>query len=224
MARNRQIKVEFWADEKIGSCSPIAQLLFIGSWTFADDSGVCRANTVYLRSNIFPYGSITNQQIEKALIELAEKKIIFLADYNNEKFMLIKNFLKHQQIKKPSSLRLITSDYKEIFKEYPTSTPLVPHQFPPNVNVNVNVNVNEKVNVYGEFKNVKLSEKEFTKLSEIWGNKLNDGIEILSSYLKAKGDTYKNHYAVMGKHNWVFERVHKNIKPQGEDDKWQLMN
>ena len=75
--RNRVIKAEFWSDEIIGSCSCVAQLLFIGSWNFADDSGVCRANIIYLRNNIFPYSSLTIKQIEEALLQLKTKKLIY---------------------------------------------------------------------------------------------------------------------------------------------------
>ena len=39
--------------------------------------------------------------------------------------------------------------------------------------------------------------------------RLNKGIEILSTYLASKGDKYKNHYAVLGKHNWVFQKVNQ---------------
>lgn len=113
--RNRVIKAEFWADEKTGSCSCIAQLLFIGSWNFADDSGVCRANSVYLRNNIFPYSSLTIKQIEEALIQLKEKKVIALGEFKGEKYLYIKNFLEHQKIDRPSKFRYINDDYNEVF-------------------------------------------------------------------------------------------------------------
>lgn len=134
MARNRMIKAEFWADEVIGSCSLIAQLLFIGSWNFADDSGVCRANSAYLRNNIFPYSSLTVKQIEDALFQLKQKGLILLGEFKNEKYLLIKNFLKHQTIKKPSSFRYVTISYEEVFGvECPPSSPPPPPKFPPKV-------------------------------------------------------------------------------------------
>lgn len=113
--RNRVIKAEFWADEKTGSCSCVAQLLFIGSWNFADDSGVCRANSVYLRNNIFPYSSLTIKQIEEALIQLKDKGIIALGEFKGEKYLYIKNFLEHQKIDRPSKFRYINADYNEVF-------------------------------------------------------------------------------------------------------------
>lgn len=66
-------------------------------------------------------------------------------------------------------------------------------------------------NFYGEFSNVKLTDEEFSKLESMYENskRLNKGIEILSTYLASKGDKYKNHYAVLGKHNWVFQKVNQ---------------
>ena len=49
-------------------------------------------------------------------------------------------------------------------------------------------------NVYGEFKNVKLSDEEYSKLEE---KGLISTIEDLSYYIKSKGDKYKSHYATI---------------------------
>ncbi len=142
MARNRMIKVEFWCDKKTNSSPPIVQLLFIGTWNFADDSGVCRADIKYLQSNIFPYASVTNSQIKDALNILIEKKMVFFGIFNDEEYILIKNFLKHQTIKKPSAFRYINADYREVFgKEFPTSGEPVP----PKENVNVKGKEKEKI-------------------------------------------------------------------------------
>lgn len=63
---------------------------------------------------------------------------------------------------------------------------------------------------YGEFNNVKLADDEYNKLKELYANKLDDAINILSSYLASKGDKYKSHYAVLGKHNWVYKKIQEN--------------
>ena len=83
MARNRMIKADFWADEKVGKLSDRAKLLFIGSWTFADDSGVCRANDVYLRNNIFPYDvDVTLKQIKESLQELINSGAVAVSEHS----------------------------------------------------------------------------------------------------------------------------------------------
>lgn len=89
----------------------------------------------------------------------------------------------------------------------------------PTDNQQSTTNKNEKnINIYGEFKNVKLSESEFNKLSVIWENRLNDGIETLSTYLASKGDKYKSHYAVLGKHNWVYKKLINDSSQGGSSD------
>jgi len=106
MPRNRMIKSDFWADEKIGSVSRDARLLFQGTWTFADDGGVCRAHPVYLRNNIFPYDDdMTIGIIEKLLNELSLRGLVTLYECKGEKYLNILNFSKHQQIQHPSLFR-----------------------------------------------------------------------------------------------------------------------
>jgi len=116
MARNRMIKVEFWADEKVAKCNFIARLLFIGSWNFADDSGVCRANSTYLRNNILPYDSVSIKQIEEALEQLRENGLISFGKHKGEKYFLINNFLKHQTINRPSEFRYVNDSYSKVFE------------------------------------------------------------------------------------------------------------
>lgn len=107
MARNRMIKVDFWADQKIGKISPRAKLLFIGIWNFCDDIGVCRANAGYLRSQIFQFDDLSLKNISDLLVELSSNDLVRLVEYNGESFLMVKNFLKHQKIDRPSKNRFI---------------------------------------------------------------------------------------------------------------------
>ena len=64
----------------------------------------------------------------------------------------------------------------------------------------------------GEFNNVYLTEAQAEKLEyEIYGNieDLKTAVQILDTYIEnnPRGKKYKNHYAVLGKHNWVYKRV-----------------
>ena len=61
--------------------------------------------------------------------------------------------------------------------------------------------------VLGEFKNVILSADEVTKLQELYKEKFATAIEVLSSYIGSSGKKYKSHYAVLGKHNWVYQKI-----------------
>jgi hypothetical protein len=91
----------------------LARLLFIGSWIFADDSGVCRANPVYLKSNIFPYDDLPIVEIENFLVECEKQNLVEILENNGEKFLLIKNFGKHQTIQRPSKFRYLPCQFNE---------------------------------------------------------------------------------------------------------------
>lgn len=57
----------------------------------------------------------------------------------------------------------------------------------------------------GEFENVRLTEEEYIKAQDKYGELLPAMIEKLSSYIKTKGNKYKDHYATFG--SWVYDSV-----------------
>lgn len=66
----------------------------------------------------------------------------------------------------------------------------------PNPNTDPNPKNNYKI--YGEFKNIKLSETEHKKLIERFGkHSSQEKIERLSQYIASKGKRYKSHYATI---------------------------
>lgn len=80
-----------------------------------------------------------------------------------------------------------------------------------NVNIEENSieeNSIDKYNIYGEFKNVKLSDEEYKKLKD---KNLLDYIEKLSSYMKSKGKKYKSHYATIL--NWSRKEQKEKTEP-----------
>ena len=62
---------------------------------------------------------------------------------------------------------------------------------------NLNLLGKREKNIYGEFKNVKLSIKEYEKLKVKFNGSLNEKIEALSEYMKSKGKKYSSHYATI---------------------------
>lgn len=105
MARLRVIKPEFWDDEKLATISRDARLTFIGIWNHADDYGVVKGHTLWLKNNIYPYDDIKSQSFQGWLSELESIKVIAPFTVNDEKYYYIKNFLKHQTINRPSQTR-----------------------------------------------------------------------------------------------------------------------
>lgn len=100
MARNRMIKPEFWEDPKVALLSDKAKLLFIALWNFADDEGFLENNSKWIAVKCFPYEK--NIKIENFLAELF--KIGVISTKNG--VICIKNFLKHQKIKKATASKL----------------------------------------------------------------------------------------------------------------------
>lgn len=70
-------------------------------------------------------------------------------------------------------------------------------------------------NIYGEFKNVKLTDEEYEKLKEA---DLLPYIERLSSYMESKGKKYKSHYATIL--NW--SRKEQKTTPDWFDKEQQI--
>ena len=117
MARIRTIKPEFWQDEKLAGLPLGARLLFIGLWNVADDIGRLRGNPLFVRSQVFPYEP--KADVEGWLSDLEFLGIIKTYFSGGETFIHVVNFLKHQQINKPTPSKLPSP-------EDSSSAPVVP--------------------------------------------------------------------------------------------------
>lgn len=166
-------------------------------WTYNSISAFCE---------LFPFWSVQN--IKTILNHLKEKGIIVVGNYNKSKYdktnwyafkdeeYWLKGGKKEKNIE---SIDWLESNNQEVDSNHP---------IPDNKH---RLNKNGKPFLYiGEFKNVKLTKEEFEKLVEKYGWYFEDAVEALSAYLAAKGDKYKDHYAVMKEKNWVWEKVHKD--------------
>lgn len=101
MARIRTIKPEFWTSEQVAECSPIARLLFVGMWNFADDGGVHPASYKRLRMEVFPGDSFSDAQIRDLVNELKSARLIFEYTSQGQSYWHITGW-KHQKIDKPN--------------------------------------------------------------------------------------------------------------------------
>ena len=112
MPRNRMIKTEFFTDPKIGKLSPTERLLFIAIWVNSDDIGVCRGDYILLKNSAFPYDDFSIKDVEKMVLNIEKIGLICLGKMNGDDLILTKNFLKHQQINRPSKFRYIEDSDK----------------------------------------------------------------------------------------------------------------
>lgn len=112
--RIRTIKPEFWVDEKIGSLSIGARLLFIGCWSLADDEGILRWNISYILGSLFMYDNFELKDIEKWMTELVKSRLIiqYFEKKNKNSLAFITNWEKHQKIDRKQKTKFI--HYKDI--------------------------------------------------------------------------------------------------------------
>ena len=104
MARNRMIKPEFWADDKIGRLSAYSRLLFIAIWNFSDDYGVYSAKPRRILGECFENDeSVTEAKLKNLLKELEDSCLIKIFFAQNREWIHVVNWEKHQKIDRRSS-------------------------------------------------------------------------------------------------------------------------
>lgn len=97
------ISPEFFLDEELAEVSAHARLLYIGTWQICDDINATLPNRPkWIKAQIFPYDSVN---IEKLIVELINIKKLLPFMKDNQSFLFIKNFNKHQRVDRPSQIR-----------------------------------------------------------------------------------------------------------------------
>lgn len=103
MARIRTIKPEFWTNPQVSRCSHAARLLFIGTWSFADDHGNLPRDAEKLKMQVFPSPHDAGLDIETLLRALIDQGLLMeYSNAENQRFLHIPTFEKHQVINRPS--------------------------------------------------------------------------------------------------------------------------
>lgn len=79
-------------------CSLNARLLFIGTWSFADDYGNLERSSKQLKARIFPADSL---DCEPLVTELIANGLLVEYSADEKKYLHIRGFRKHQVINRP---------------------------------------------------------------------------------------------------------------------------
>lgn len=106
MPRIRTLKPETPHSESLGRVSREARLLFILLFTLVDDSGRTRGNSRMLASLLFPYDDDAPNLIENWLEELEREQCVRRYIVDEQVYLEIINWLKHQRIDKPTESKL----------------------------------------------------------------------------------------------------------------------
>ena len=138
MARIRSIKPEFWTSEQVVSVSPLARLLFIGLWNFADDQGVHPANAKRISMAVFPGDKFADKKIKELLKELLGSRLLTIFEDSGKPYFFITGW-NHQKIAKKTAK--YPAPPEEVLEQCATSTVPVQYQYPPDVDVYVDVDV-----------------------------------------------------------------------------------
>ena len=93
MARSRNIKPSFFFNPNLAEVTPLTRLLFIGLWTIADREGRLEDIPKKIKALVLPYDNI---DINKALNELQNHGFLVRYSVNENNYIQIVNFLKHQ--------------------------------------------------------------------------------------------------------------------------------
>jgi DnaD/phage-associated family protein len=102
MARSRNIKPGFFANEILAEVDPLGRLLFAGLWTIADREGRLEDREKRIKRDVLPYD---NCDIGGLLTQLSERGFIERYESNGNKYIQVNNWHKHQNphIKEPAS-------------------------------------------------------------------------------------------------------------------------
>lgn len=109
MARARNIKPSFFANDELADLPPITRMLFIGLWMLADREGRLIDRPRRIKAEILPYDDF---DAEPALQALHEGGFILRYEVNGESFIQVENFLKHQNPHIKESPSTIPAPYK----------------------------------------------------------------------------------------------------------------
>lgn len=111
MARIRNIKPDFWTDEKLVELEPVERLLFIGLWNFSDDEGFLPYSPKRIKMQIFPGDSL---EISVALQSLISIGALTLYDYGDGQVLHVTNWAKHQKVSNPTKSKYSDMDLVKV--------------------------------------------------------------------------------------------------------------
>lgn len=93
MARARNIKPSFFANDDLADIAPLGRLLFIGLWTVADREGRLEDRPRRIKAEVLPYDDC---DVDSLLDDLQKHGFIHRYEVGGDRFIQVVNFVKHQ--------------------------------------------------------------------------------------------------------------------------------
>jgi hypothetical protein len=126
MARARNIKPGFFANENLAECSPWARLCFIGLWTLADREGRLEDRPKRIKGELFRFDNV---DVDPLLDELASMKFIRRYDRFGVKVIQVVEFVKHQKPHYSEVDSLLPGEFPDKLTDDESKTPeLLSHE------------------------------------------------------------------------------------------------
>jgi len=107
VARIRNIKPDFWTDEKLVELETWERLLFIGLWNFADDEGYMPYSPKRIKMQVFPGDSLEVSRGVQSLISIGA---VELFDSEFGQVLHVSKWSKHQKVSNPSKSKYSSVD------------------------------------------------------------------------------------------------------------------
>ena len=108
--RIRTIKPEFWRSDDIAALALEDRLLFIGLWSYVDDSGIGIDKVAHICADLFAADLSESPtevlaRVQGGLSRLRDQGLIVRYVVDGKPYLYIANWSKHQRIDKPSKRR-----------------------------------------------------------------------------------------------------------------------
>lgn len=111
MARKRMIDPSIWINEDFGTLSSLAELVFIGLFSIADDEGRGKASPAYIKAVLFPYkDDLRIADIEKTLSEISSKMSVIFYSCDGNMYYTLTSWNTFQKIDKPTESKIPAYD------------------------------------------------------------------------------------------------------------------
>jgi len=206
---------DFMADEKVRALSPLAELVYRRILDALWESSECRLPNDIRFLHRVSCKDISYEQFIEVWNEVQYPGFEILK--NTEKFVWSKRlkvqFVECVERSEKARKSALAMHSKKANAERTQSERKQNAHADKDIDKDIKKNNNKKKVIFGEFKNVFLTNKEFEKLKASFGEAgANQRIENLSSYVASKGKKYKSHYATI----LTWER--KNKKPKRNQD------
>lgn len=98
------IDTDFWKDDKLSELDFTTRLVFISTWTYADDKGYYEENYKKMRAVMFPYD--VKLDIQKHIEKLIGMGFIAIYEKDGVRYHHVKNFKKFQTINRPTPSKI----------------------------------------------------------------------------------------------------------------------